>query len=52
MRPVFKLVFGPSTPMNEVRLATAGSFNSCCAKACWRSAMAANEVDCVASVIP
>ena len=51
MRPVLRLVLVPSTPMNEVRLCTAGSRSNTSARACWRCAMASNEVDWVASVM-
>ena len=50
MRPLFSVVLMPSTPMNEDRLATAGILeHRRCASACWRSAIAANEIDCGAS---
>ncbi len=42
----------PSTPMKDERLATAGSSSTACASACWRSAMAAKEIDCGASDTP
>ena len=51
MRPVFNVVFGPSTPMKELRLCTAGSLSNTAAKACCFSDMAANDVACVASVM-
>ena len=52
MRPLLRVVFVPSTPMNEDRLSTAGSFRITFASACWRAAMATNETDCGASEIP
>ena len=42
----------PSTPMNDERLATAGSCRITRASACWRSAIAGNEIDCGASEMP
>ena len=52
IRPLLIVVFVPSIPMNEERLATAGSFRISFARACWRTAMAWNETDCGASEIP
>ena len=52
MRPLLIVVFVPSTPMNDDRLSTAGSFRMMSASACWRSAMAANEIVCGASETP
>ena len=49
---MFSVAFTPSTPMNELRLSTAGSFRISRASACWRSDIAANEIDCSASEIP
>ncbi len=51
MRPLLSVVLVPSTPMKEDRLSTSGSFRIAAASACWRSAMAAKETDCGASVI-
>ena len=51
MRPVFKVALAPSTPMNEARWSTSGSWRMASASACWRLAMASNEVVCVASVM-
>lgn len=51
MRPVFSVVLVPSTPINEEMEATAGSLSKCSASACWRSAMAAKEMDWSASVV-
>ncbi|CAM3583376.1 hypothetical protein DETS111669_16960 [Delftia tsuruhatensis] len=50
-RPVFSVVLLPSTPMKDEMLCTAGSLSSSSARACWRSAMAANEMDWSASVV-
>ena len=52
MRPLLSVVFVPSTPMNDDRLSTAGSFSTTSASFCWRSAIAENEIDCDASEIP
>ena len=52
MRPLFSVVLMPSTPMNDDRLSTAGSSSTTRASACWRSAIAANEIDCGASEMP
>ena len=52
MRPLFMVVLVPSMPMNDERLSTAGSFRITRTSACWRSAMAGNEIDCVASEMP
>ena len=52
MRPLFGVMLVPSTPMNDDRLATSGSFRITRASACWRSAMAANETSCGASEMP
>ncbi len=52
MRPLLSVALVPSTPMNDDRLSTAGSFSTIRASACWRSAIAANEIDCGASVMP
>ena len=41
IRPELSVTFWPSTPMNEDRLATSGSFRTIPAIRCWRSAMAA-----------
>ena len=40
MRPLLGVMFVPSTPMNDERLSTSGSFRITRARACWRSAMA------------
>jgi hypothetical protein len=40
MRPLLRVALVPSTPMKDDRLATAGSFSTTSATACWRSAMA------------
>jgi hypothetical protein len=50
MRPLLSVALVPSTPMNEDRLRTAGSSRIVAARACCRSAMAANETDWGASV--
>ena len=42
----------PSIPMNDERLSTAGSSRITRASARWRSAIAANEIDCGASEMP
>ena len=52
MRPVFSVGFAPSTPMNEVRLCTAGSCRIARASSRWRSAIAAKEIDWRASEMP
>ncbi len=52
MRPLFCVVLTPSTPMNEERLSTAGSFRITLASACCFSAIAGNEMFCDASEIP
>ena len=52
MRPLFSVEFVPSTPMNEERLATAGSWRITRASARWFSAIAGNDTLCVASEIP
>ena len=51
-RPALSVVFAPSTPMNEATLCTAGSCRMRAASARWCSAIAANDVDCAASVMP
>ena len=43
MRPLLMVVLVPSTPMNEDRLSTAGSWRITRASACCRSLMAAND---------
>jgi hypothetical protein len=50
MRPALSVALLPSTPMKEDRPATGASCSSAAASACWRSAMAANEMPCGASV--
>ncbi len=52
MRPLFGVVLVPSTPMNDDRLSTSLSFRIAAASACWRSAMAANEMLSGASEMP
>ncbi len=52
IRPLLSVALAPSTPMNDVRLATAGSSSTTLASACCRSAIAANEIVCGASEIP
>ena len=39
-RPLFKVEFVPSTPMNELKDWTSGSLSIAAASACWRSAIA------------
>jgi hypothetical protein len=51
-RPLLGVVFIASTPMNEDRLSTAGSWSSACVNACCLSASAVNDVVCGASVMP
>ncbi len=45
-RPLLRVVLVPSTPMKVERLSTAGSCRITRARACCRSAMAGNEIDC------
>lgn len=52
IRPLLSVVLVPSTPMKEDRPATAGSVRMARASACWRSAMAVNEIDWAASEMP
>ncbi len=52
MRPVFTVVLVPSTPMNEERLATAGSARITRASACCRAVIARKETSCEASEMP
>ena len=52
IRPVFRVVFVPSMPMNDERLSTAGSFRTTFARACCRPAISENEMDCGASETP
>ena len=52
IRPLFSVAFVPSMPMNDDRLATAGSARITRARACCRSAIVANDTDCSASEIP
>ncbi len=52
MRPLFSVTLLPSTPMNDDRLATAGSCSTTLASACWRSAIAGNDTLCGASEMP
>ena len=51
-RPLLRVEFVPSTPMNELRLATSGSLRIAAASACWRSAIAGYEMVCAASEMP
>ncbi len=51
-RPELSVVLVPSTPMKEDRLSTSGSLSTASAKATCLSAMAENEIDCDASVMP
>ena len=51
IRPLFSVMLVPSTPMNDVRLSTFGSFRISAASCCWRSAIAPYEIDCGACVI-
>ena len=46
MRPLFGVMFVPSTPMNDDRLTTSGSFRITAASACCRCAIAVNEMVC------
>ncbi|MNL57285.1 hypothetical protein D3C87_1808340 [compost metagenome] len=46
MRPALSVALLPSTPMNEDTACTSGSSSTRRAAACWRSAMAGNEMDC------
>src|SRR5260370_994927 len=52
MRPLFSVVFVPSTPINEERLSTASSLRIKSAIACWRRAIAAKETLCGPSETP
>ena len=52
MRPLLSVVLMPSTPMNEERLSTAGSWRMTSARACCRAAMAAKETVCGAAEMP
>ncbi len=52
MRPELRVVLVPSTPMKELRLATAGSLRITSARACWPLAMALKEADWGASEMP
>ena len=51
MRPALSVALLPSTPMNEDTACTSGSSSASRAAACWRSAMAVNEMDCGACVM-
>ena len=51
IRPELSVVLEPSTPMNDARLSTSGSFRIASARAVCRRAIAPYEVDCGASVI-
>ena len=50
MRPEFSVGLVPSTPTNELRLATSGSPRMASASARWRSLIASKETLCGASV--
>jgi hypothetical protein len=50
MRPELSVGLVPSTPTNELRLSTSGSFRMTAARACWRPRMASNDTVCGASV--
>jgi len=52
IRPLLTVTFVPSTPMNEDRLSTAGSFRISEASACCSAAIAGNEIVCGASEMP
>ena len=52
MRPVFGVRLVPSTPMNEARFSTAGSFKITAASSLCRRSMAAKEMLCGAWEIP
>ena len=52
IRPLLTETLVPSTPMNEDRLSTAGSFRITAARACCRAAIAGNEIVCGASEMP
>ena len=52
IRPLLTVTLVPSTPMNEERLSTAGSFRITAASACCRAAIAGNEIVCAASEMP
>ncbi len=51
MRPLLSVALPPSMPMNDDSPCTSGSCRMTRAAACWRSAIAENEIDCGASVI-
>ncbi|MCY1541123.1 hypothetical protein D9M68_767970 [compost metagenome] len=50
--PVFSVAFMASMPMKDDRLATSGSASRLWATACWRRAIASNEVLCDDCVTP
>jgi len=52
IRPLLTVTLVPSTPMNDDRLSTAGSFRITAARACCRAAIAGNEIVCDASEMP
>ncbi len=52
MRPLLGVMLVPSTPMNDDRLWTSGSFRMTAAMACWRSAIASNDTVSGASEMP
>ncbi len=49
---MFSVRFCPSTPMNELRLTTSGSFRITSASSCWCCAIAANDELCAATEMP
>ena len=51
IRPLLSVWLLPSTPMNEDRPVTSGSARITLAAACCRSAIAANDTDCGASLM-
>jgi hypothetical protein len=51
-RPLLGVMFTPSTPMKDDRLATSSSFRISRARARWRSARARNDTDSGASEMP
>jgi hypothetical protein len=52
IRPLLRVTLVPSTPMNDDRLATAGSLRITWARACCRVAIAGNEIAGGASEMP
>ncbi|KAG1433860.1 hypothetical protein G6F57_021881 [Rhizopus arrhizus] len=51
MRPALSVALLPSTPMKDDTACTSGSSSTSRAAACWRSAIAGNEMDCGAWVM-